>query len=80
MFSIIMISSLMHKVFRYQKLSETPKCSPTHLFGTVDKILFIENYDIPVLHSFNVPETFRNTKKFPHDIVPGRQKVFDNFL
>ena len=25
----------MHKFFRYQKYSETPKCSPTKFFGTV---------------------------------------------
>ena len=27
--------SLMHKIFRYPKFSDTPKCSPTKFFGTV---------------------------------------------
>ena len=32
--------SLMHKIFRYPKFSDTPKCSPTKFFGTVrQKIL-----------------------------------------
>ena len=30
----------MHKTFRYPKISHTPKCSPTKIFGTVrQKIL-----------------------------------------
>ena len=27
----------MHKIFRYPKFSETPKCSPTKFFGTETK-------------------------------------------
>ena len=34
------IPSLMHKIFRYPKFSDTPKCSPTKFFGIVrQKIL-----------------------------------------
>ena len=42
---------LMHKVLRYTKFSETPKCSPTKFFGTVwQKISNEKSWYPPLLH------------------------------
>ena len=37
----------MYKVFRYQKLSEKPKRSPTKFVGTVGQKISYESHDTP---------------------------------
>ena len=37
--------SLMHKIFRYPKLFDTPKCSPTKFFGTLRQKIFEGVFD-----------------------------------
>ena len=44
------------------------------------KIFSMKNRDTPVLHSFLVPETFRNSKTAPSRFFLSRPKIFDILL
>ena len=61
--------SLMHKIFRYPKFSDTPKCSPTKFFGTVWQKVFDGERDTPPLWCIK----FFDTRNFLiHRSVPQR--------
>ena len=59
-------SPLIHKFFRYQKICETPKGSPTKIFGTVrEQIFYRKSWYSPHRH-----KVFRYPKLMKHWRVP----------
>ena len=60
----------MHKILRYTKFSETPKCSPTKFIRTVWQKVFDGERDTPLsdAQNFSIPEIFRYTEVFPNEI------------
>ena len=63
---------VIHKILRYTKFSETPKCSLTKFFGTVWQKVFDEEtwYPPPLsdAYNFSIPEIFWNTEVFPNKV------------
>ena len=70
---------LMHKILRYTKFSEIPKCSPRNIFGTVWQKVFDGERDISLsdAYNFSIPEIFWYTEVFPNEIF--RYCVTKNF-
>ena len=71
----------MHKILRYTKFSETPKCSPTNFFGTVWQKVIDGVTQYPsslMLQKFRYPK-FSDTPKCSLTKFFGtvRQKIFD---
>ena len=71
----------MHKILRYTKFSETPKCSPTNFFGTVWQKVIDGETQYPsslMLQNFRYPK-FSDTPKCSPTKFFGtvRQKIFD---
>ena len=63
--------SLIHKIFRYQKISETQKRCPTKFFGTVRQKFgkkIVTNPYFSHQKKFAKPERFWNPEMFPHEI------------
>ena len=60
---------LMHRVCRYQKLSQTQK---NDSFGRTENLM--EVTDTPNSHSYSTPERLRSTKKAPSRIISWTRK------
>ena len=70
----------MHKVFRYRKLLETQNGSLRNFPVLSDKSSSTKNSDALVSPDFLSPETFRNIKSAPHDLLLADKNIFDIYL
>ena len=70
----------MPTTFQYQKFLETQKGSPWIFFCIVRQKQFDERCDAPVEQSVPIAETFRNTKRAPHQVFLGDKMFSDKFL
>ena len=73
---------LMHKIFRYSKFCDTPKCFPTNIFGTTRRKFFDGKYwyPPPFIHKLFRYQKFSETaqKGSPMKFFGTvRQKIFD---
>ena len=75
-----MIPLPLQKLFRHQKLSETPKGFRYEIFSYCETKIILTKLAIPppVTHSFLIAETLRNSKWAPHEIFLGDEKFSTN--